>query len=219
MIDETKFELLKLADIVAAPYNPRVDIGCDSEEYRKLWRSIEQHGLVEPPIVNLHNMRCIGGNQRLTVLRDMGVEEVLCSVIDQPDEIKEKKLCLALNKIDGRWDEHRLEDLLSDEEVVEFETGFEEDEIADYLHLSDLEDDDAWDGEEYDGLDEEESDEDDTDGQEDTPKVQTTLIRIGTVTFSVDIEDYQELVYGLRDKGIFDKNSVRDELKRRLLYD
>lgn len=70
---ETRLEMLKLSDIVAAPYNPREDIERGSDEYKALRRSIELNGMVEPPVVNLHNMRCIGGNQRLVVLRD-GVE-------------------------------------------------------------------------------------------------------------------------------------------------
>ena len=87
---KTEFRVLKLKDIVPPPYNPREDIVKGSDEYEALRRSLEQHGMVEPPVVNIHNMRCIGGNQRITVLRDMGVEEVLCSIIDQPDEEKEK---------------------------------------------------------------------------------------------------------------------------------
>ena len=129
---ETRLEMLKLSDIVAAPYNPREDIERGSDEYKALRRSIELNGMVEPPVVNLHNMRCIGGNQRLVVLRDLGWKEVLCSVIDQPDESKEMKLCLALNRIEGRWDTDRLGDLLRDDEVLEFETGFDRDEVLVY---------------------------------------------------------------------------------------
>lgn len=132
---ETRLEMLKLSDIVAAPYNPREDIERGSDEYKALRRSIELNGMVEPPVVNLHNMRCIGGNQRLVVLRDLGWKEVLCSVIDQPDESKEMKLCLALNRIEGRWDTDRLGDLLRDDEVLEFETGFDRDEVLVYRQL------------------------------------------------------------------------------------
>ena len=77
---KTEFQVLKLKDIVPPPYNPREDIVKGSDEYESLRRSLEQHGMVEPPVVNIHNMRCIGGNQRITVLRDMGVEEVLCYI-------------------------------------------------------------------------------------------------------------------------------------------
>ena len=144
---ETRLEMLKLSDIVAAPYNPREDIESGSDEYKALRRSIELNGMVEPPVVNLHNMRCIGGNQRLVVLRDLGWKEVLCSVIDQPDESKEMKLCLALNRIEGRWDTDRLGELLRDDEVLEFETGFDRDEVLVYRQLGgDGEGEDAEEG-------------------------------------------------------------------------
>lgn len=45
---ETRFEVLKLADLVAPPYNPREDVERGSDEYNALRRSIQQHGMVEP---------------------------------------------------------------------------------------------------------------------------------------------------------------------------
>ena len=162
---ETRLEMLKLSDIVAAPYNPREDIERGSDEYKALRRSIELNGMVEPPVVNLHNMRCIGGNQRLVVLRDLGWEEVLCSVIDQPDESKEMKLCLALNRIEGRWDTDRLGELLRDDEVLEFETGFDRDEVLVYRQLGgDSEGEDADDDPDWDQ--DEDPDAEDADGEE-----------------------------------------------------
>ena len=49
---ETRLEMLKLSDIVAAPYNPREDIESGSDEYKALRRSIELNGMVEPPVVH-----------------------------------------------------------------------------------------------------------------------------------------------------------------------
>ena len=42
---ETRFETLKLADIIPAPYNPREDIEPGTEEYKRLRKSLEDHGL------------------------------------------------------------------------------------------------------------------------------------------------------------------------------
>ena len=86
---KTTFKTIPLADIVECPYNPRVAIERDTPEYDALRRSLEQHEVVEPLVVNIHNMRCVGGNQRLAVMRDMGITEALCSIIDQPDEVQE----------------------------------------------------------------------------------------------------------------------------------
>lgn len=129
---QIRYQTLKLADLVHPPYNPRVQIERDTPEYDALKRSLEQHELVEPLVVNLCNMHCVGGNQRLTVMRDMGVEEETCVVIEQPDELKEKELCLALNKIKGRWDTEKTGELLRDDAVLDFETGFDLDEVKSY---------------------------------------------------------------------------------------
>lgn len=224
---ETRFETLKLAEIVPAPYNPRVDIEPGTDEYERLRKSLEEHGVVEPPVVNLHNMRCIGGNQRIVVLRDMGVEEVLCSVIDQPDETKERKLCLALNRIEGRWDLDKLGDLLRDEDVTQYETGFDRDELAEYLHLNDTEEPGDWpegDDDPYgeEGQDdgeggEDEGDSSDSEGADEQPTFGMTIIRISHLSFRVEVSRYKRLLEGIRDEGIFDEREIAEEMKRRLL--
>lgn len=224
---ETNFQTLRLADLVTPPYNPREDIIKGSDEYKALRRSLEEHGLVEPLVVNLHNMRCIGGNQRITVLRDMGMDEVLCSVITEPDEAKEKKLCLALNKIEGCWDTDKLGDLLRDDDVLEFETGFDEDEVRLYRQLEDAREPDIG-GDEPDGLDDEdggdyedptdegEPDEDEPEPDE-RPALGTTVIRVGHLHFKVEVLRYNRLVESIRDAGIFDQQEIAQEMKRRLL--
>ncbi len=221
---ETRFETIKLADIIPAPYNPREDIEPGTEEYKRLRKSLEDHGMVEPPVVNIHNMRCIGGNQRLTVLRDMGVKEVLCSVIDQPDESKEMKLCLALNRIEGRWDTEKLGELLRDDDVVQFETGFDPDELAVYRHLENTRDPDDWPEGDEDpfGADEDpdadEAEEPDAgSGDDEEPAFNQTIIRIGHLSFKIEVFRYKRLLEQIRDSGIFDEKEIAAEMKRRLL--
>ena len=180
---KTIYKTLPLAEIVECPYNPRVSIERDTPEYEALRRSLEQHEVVEPLVVNIHNMRCVGGNQRLAVMRDMGITEALCSIIDQPDEVQEKKLCLALNRIDGRWDTDKLGDLLRDDGVLEWETGFDEAEVRLYRQLEDAQEPDADDDtEDLDDLEDEDQEEPEPEDEEDAPEegtVNTTVIRIG----------------------------------------
>ena len=223
---ETRFETLKLADIIPAPYNPRENIEPGTEEYKRLRKSLEDHGVVEPPVVNIHNMRCIGGNQRLSVLRDMGITEVLCSVIDQPDESKEMKLCLALNRIEGRWDTDKLGDLLRDDDVVQFETGFDPDELAVYRHLEGdndpddrpESDDDSFEAEESDAKGGEEADDDqEDDAEESEPRISDITVRVAHLHFRVEAYQLKKLVDSIQDRGIFDKQSIIAEIKRRLL--
>ena len=181
--------------------------------------------MVEPPVVNIHNMRCIGGNQRITVLRDMGAEEVLCSIIDQPDEEKEKKLCLSLNRIEGRWDNDALGDLLRDDDVLDYETGFDADEVRLYRQLEDVQEPDVGEQEEPDDLEdleeegtEEEPDEEPDADADDVPALGSTLVRVGHLHFKVEVVRYNRTLDGIRDKGIFDRAEIAEELKRRLLH-
>lgn len=220
---ETKFMTLPLAKITPPPYNPREDIERGSKEYKALRRSLEQNGLVEPPVVNIHNMRCIGGNQRISVMRDMGITEVLCSVIDQPDEAKEKKLCLALNRIDGRWDTDKLGDLLRDDDVLAFETGFDRDEVLVYRQLEDARepelDDDFPDADDSPFPEDDEPAQDDEEEAPEPPTMGTTVVRIGHLHFKIEVSKYKRLIESIRDTGIFDEREIAEEMKRRLLTD
>lgn len=220
---KTIYKTLPLAEIVECPYNPRVAIERDTPEYDALRRSLEQHDVVEPLVVNIHNMRCIGGNQRLAVMRDMGITEALCSVIDQPDEVQEKKLCLALNRIDGRWDTDKLGDLLRDDDVLEWETGFDEAEVRLYRQIADAQEPDADDDtEDLDDLEDEDQDEPEEDEreEEEAPEegtIGTTVIRIGHYSFKAEYSAYKRLVDDIMDDGIFAAPDIAAEIKRRLL--
>ena len=116
----------------AADYNPRVSLSEDMKEYQKLKKSIETFGLVEPLIVNDRTGVLVGGHQRLTVLKDLGIENVEVVHVDL-DEAHEKALNVALNKIEGKWDADKLEDLLRDLDLnfdIDVElTGFDTDEL------------------------------------------------------------------------------------------
>lgn len=201
---QIRYQTLKLADLVHPPYNPRVQIERDTPEYDALKRSLEQHELVEPLVVNLCNMHCVGGNQRLTVMRDMGVEEETCVVIEQPDELKEKELCLALNKIKGRWDTEKTGELLRDDAVLDFETGFDLDEVKSYRAIEEAT---ATDGDDLDEL------EDDTE----EPEAYGTSAKIGQIKIKLTADEYDELLNGIRDDGIFAEKDISVEMKRRVL--
>lgn len=222
---QIRYQTLKLADLVHPPHNPRVQIERDTPEYDALKRSLEQHELVEPLVVNLCNMHCVGGNQRLTVMRDMGVEEETCVVIEQPDELKEKELCLALNKIKGRWDTEKTGELLRDDAVLDFETGFDLDEVKSYRaieeatatggdDLDELEDD----TEEPNTLDElEEAAEDELEDDTEEPEAYGTSAKIGQIKIKLTADEYDELLNSIRDDGIFAEKDISAEMKRRIL--
>jgi len=117
----------------SSKYNPRKDLKPEDIEYKKIKRSVEEFGYVDPSIIN-KDMTVIGGNQRLKVLKDLGYKEVDCVLLDL-DKTREKALNIALNKIEGEWDLPKLKDLLLELDTGELDidiTGF------DYTDLEEL---------------------------------------------------------------------------------
>lgn len=141
-----QIEKMDISRLNPAEYNPRKDLKPGDPEYEKLKRSMEQFGYVEPVVWNKSTEKVISGHQRLKILVDMGKKEVDCVVVEM-DEEKEKALNIALNKINGEWDNDKLAMLISDLQGSDFDvslTGFEEDEIADLFEKigeKDVEDD------------------------------------------------------------------------------
>jgi len=126
-------EKKRISDLLPASYNPRKDLKAGDAEYEKLKRSIEQFGYVEPIIWNKHTSNVVGGHQRLKVLKESGIEELDCVIVDLPKE-KEKALNIALNKISGDWDKNKLALLITDLQAEDFDislTGFDAEEIDD----------------------------------------------------------------------------------------
>lgn len=98
---DMEWKVLPIGQLKPAAYNPRKQLKPGDKEYEKIKHSIQEFGYVEPIIVN-YDMTVIGGHQRLTVLKEMGYEEVQCVVVHIEDEHKVKALNIALNKITGR---------------------------------------------------------------------------------------------------------------------
>lgn len=128
-IKDLSIVTMQLKDLKPANYNPRVALTKNDPEYQRIKSSIEQFGYVDPIIWNEQTNNIVGGHQRYTVLTDMGVEQVAVSVVNMNEE-DEKVLNIALNKIEGDWDDERLKEVLetiSDDKLQL--TGFDEDEI------------------------------------------------------------------------------------------
>lgn len=121
-----RIETKSIAQLERAYYNPRVQLVPGDTEYELLKGSIETFGYVVPIVWNERTGRVVGGHQRLSVLEASGAKEVEVSVVDL-DEEQEKQLNIALNKIEGEWDNGMLRDLLNelDELGVAEATGFD----------------------------------------------------------------------------------------------
>ena len=138
-------EKIAVENLKAAEYNPRKALKPGDAEYENLKRSIMEFGYVEPVIWNKQTGNVVGGHQRLTVMRDLGITEIDCVVVDL-DPTREKALNVALNKISGEWDVPLLTSLLKDLEDSGFDatlTGFDVSEMSDLFDdQSDIVEDD-----------------------------------------------------------------------------
>ena len=128
-------EIIKknVSELLPAEYNPRKDLNPGDPEYEKLKRSIEQFGYVDPVIWNKRTGKVVGGHQRLKVLKDCGITDLECVVVELSEE-KEKALNVALNKISGDWDKEKLALLITDLQGTDLDvslTGFDAEELDD----------------------------------------------------------------------------------------
>lgn len=123
-----QIERKKIRDMDRAAYNPRIDLIPGDTEYENLRRSITTYGMLIPVIWNKRTNRVVGGHQRLTVLENEGETETDVSVVDL-DETQEKQLNVALNKVEGGWDEEKLAELLMELGEDAPLTGFTQQEI------------------------------------------------------------------------------------------
>lgn len=133
-MEKVEIKRISITDLKPAKYNPRIDLKPGDIEYEKIKRSIEEFGFVEPIIVNF-DMTIIGGHQRYKVLKELGYKEVECSIVNL-DKTKEKALNIALNKINGDWDNKKLEELIVELNETDIDmdiTGFTFEEVDDIL--------------------------------------------------------------------------------------
>ena len=106
---------MALKELVPAAYNPRRPLNPKGPAYRKLKRSLEEFGLVEPLVWNETTGRVVGGHARLRILGELGHATVPVSVV-RLTEAREKALNVVLNNQDaqGRYDPAKLAALLEE---------------------------------------------------------------------------------------------------------
>lgn len=122
-----KIVMMDPAKITKAKYNPRRKLKPGDREYEDIKSSLTKFGLVQPLVWNKKTKRLVGGEQRLTVLTDMGVQSVPVVEVDLEERL-EKGLNIALNKVQGEWDEGLLSALLGELDTEVF-SGFSPEEI------------------------------------------------------------------------------------------
>ena len=112
-------------ELISPEYNPRQ---ITDDEMGKLKNSIKEFGYISPIIVNKHNNHIVGGNQRCLALKQLGYTMIDVIYINEQDINKEKALNIRLNNLSGEWDTNKLQNILDDLKLQEFDvslTGFD----------------------------------------------------------------------------------------------
>jgi len=187
-----KNETRKVAELIPADYNPRKISESKKIELKK---SLEKLGMIMPIIINTNN-KIIGGHQRLSLMADLGIEEVDVRIPDReltPEEEKEANLTTNINK--GEWDWTKLIDNFNFDTMID--AGFSEKEVSDQMDLINLSDDDK----------------EDFNVDEELKKIKEPIIKKGDIFIlgnnrvmcgdSTDLEDVKKLMKEQTAKMIF----------------
>ncbi|MCU0660168.1 MAG: ParB N-terminal domain-containing protein [Candidatus Pacebacteria bacterium] len=129
----------RLVDLTKNGYNPRK---LSENERRDLEKSVQEFGTVVPIILNIGTRAntIIGGEQRVKVYANLGIDEVECMVPSRELTLdEERELNLRLNKNTGSWDEELLKDF---DMSVLLGVGFGDDELQNLFDDVDVVDDD-----------------------------------------------------------------------------
>lgn len=121
-----KVQIRKIIDLKPAEYNPRE---LTKKQYEDLKKSLQEFGVVEPILVNMHKDResvVIGGHQRLRIWSELGNEDIQCVEVKLPLD-KEKELNVRLNKNGGQWDWDLLANNFESADLIDW--GFNEDDV------------------------------------------------------------------------------------------
>jgi len=104
-----KQDEILLSEVNTAEYNPRVISDKDLESLKE---SLKKFGCLRPLLINKETNILISGHQTLKAAQEIGFRKLPYIILDL-NEKDEKKLNLALNKIQGDWDYDKLNKILS----------------------------------------------------------------------------------------------------------
>ena len=103
----------KVSELIKNGYNPRK---ISESEKKDLEKSVKEFGTVVPVVLNIGSRSniIIGGEQRIKVYADLGIEEIECMIPSRELTLEEEKeLNLRLNKNTGSWNEELLKEFES----------------------------------------------------------------------------------------------------------
>lgn len=117
-------EQRKITDLREWPLNPKTST---PEALARLRRQIERLGFYKPIVITADG-EVLGGNQRLKVLREMGVQDVWVVVVEPKSETEKFEIAFSDNDSVGWYDEEMLRMLAGENdfhlEDYAFDKGF-----------------------------------------------------------------------------------------------
>lgn len=135
-IPQLRREVVPLADMRPASYNPRIRLQRGSEGYNALRESLIEFGETGGIVWNARSGNIVGGHQRYFVLLDEGIEEADVTVVDL-DEQRERALNIRLNQPASTWDAKALAAAYAEiESDLRRLTGMADAEIQDLMRVA-----------------------------------------------------------------------------------
>jgi ParB-like chromosome segregation protein Spo0J len=135
---------LPITQLRPAPYNPRITLRPGDDAWRRLVRSLDEFGLVQPFVWNRRTGNLVAGHQRLSILKQQGQTQAECIVVDLSLE-REQALNVALNNraLMSDWHPDKLSELVEELQAIpDFDatlTGFSKGDLRDLVLQADPE--------------------------------------------------------------------------------
>lgn len=127
-----KIEYVPVEELKLYEQNPRL---WSKEATDQLKESVKRFGIVDPLILNSAPSReniVLGGNFRLTILKEMGIKIVPVVYINIVNLKKERELVVRLNKNVGQWNYNLLKEF--DENILS-DIGFNSEELDEIFEI------------------------------------------------------------------------------------
>jgi hypothetical protein len=103
------YEMRNISQLQNWDENPR---SITDKEYERLQEHIRRLGVYKPLLINQSNI-VLGGNMRLRVLKDLGIDEVMCAVVLTDNKQQMIEYALSDNDQMGSTDTERLAELVT----------------------------------------------------------------------------------------------------------
>lgn len=104
MKSPAKFEIRKISELSNWENNPR---SISKDDFNRLKEQIKKLGVYKTLLVNQDNI-VLGGNMRLQALTDLGIDEVMCGIVETANDGEMLEYALSDNDQAGQTDDLKL---------------------------------------------------------------------------------------------------------------